>query len=59
MQKLIRQAREAPGREVSEKNRPTEADCMLITYGDQVRAAHESPLKTLDGFLVVARRWRD
>ena len=25
---------------------------MLITYGDQVRAAHESPLKTLDGFLV-------
>ena len=52
VQKLIRQARETPGREVSAKNRPTEADCMLITYGDQVRAAHESPLKTLDGFLV-------
>ncbi|MET0253879.1 MAG: sugar phosphorylase [Terrimicrobiaceae bacterium] len=29
----------------------TEADCMLITYGDQVRAVNEPPLETLAGFL--------
>ena len=51
VQKLIRQAREGRVRNVSEKNKPSETDCMLITYGDQVRADSESPLKTLDGFL--------
>ena len=57
VQKLIRQAREGRVRDVSEKNKPTETDCMLITYGE-VRADSESPLKTLDRFL-VALRWRD
>jgi glucosylglycerate phosphorylase len=35
----------------SKKSELTEADCMLITYGDQVRSANESPLSTLTNFL--------
>ena len=35
----------------AKKNELTEADCMLITYGDQVRSSGESPLATLTDFL--------
>jgi glucosylglycerate phosphorylase len=35
----------------AEKNELTEADGMLITYGDQVRSTGESPLATLTNFL--------
>jgi glucosylglycerate phosphorylase len=35
----------------AKKNELTEADCMLITYGDQVRSTGESPLATLTNFL--------
>ena len=35
----------------AKKNELTEADCMLITYGDQVRATGEPPLATLTNFL--------
>jgi glucosylglycerate phosphorylase len=49
---LVREAREerrsvAP----SARSELTEADCVLITYGDQVRAANKHPLKTLTEFL--------
>ena len=35
----------------AKKNELTEADCMLITYGDQVRSTGEPPLATLTNFL--------
>ncbi len=49
---LMRKAREArhPGG-LSGKSELTEADCVLITYGDQVRAANKPPLQTLTEFL--------
>ena len=49
---LIGKAREA-GRPaaLSGKRELTEADCMLIAYGDQVRAANTPPLQTLAEFL--------
>jgi len=49
---LIRKSREARLPAVlSYKSELTEADCMLITYGDQVRAPEKSPLQTLTDFL--------
>jgi glycosidase len=51
VQSLIRRARDARPAKLPVQEKPTEADSMLITYGDQVRAANESPLKTLTRFL--------
>jgi glycosidase len=51
VQELVRKAGEARRAESSVKDKPTEADSMLITYGDQVRAPNEAPLKTLARFL--------
>jgi glucosylglycerate phosphorylase len=49
---LVRRSHENRSPEVSSgKSGVTQADCMLITYGDQVRAAGESPLRTLTNFL--------
>jgi glycosidase len=49
---LVQRSREARPQEVSSRKAElTQADCMLITYGDQVRAAGESPLHTLTHFL--------
>jgi glycosidase len=49
---LMREAREARHSEaLSGKGALTEADCLLITYGDQVRAANQFPLQTLTEFL--------
>ncbi len=48
---LVRTSREGRFSEFSKKNALTEADCMLITYGDQVRSTDESPLATLTNFL--------
>ena len=49
---LMRKAREArDSAALSSKSELTEADCMLITYGDQVRAANKRPLQTLTEFL--------
>lgn len=49
---LVKRSREDRLPEVSShKSQLTEADCMLITYGDQVRASGESPLYTLTNFL--------
>jgi glucosylglycerate phosphorylase len=49
---LVSRSQEGRSPEVSSrKTELTEADCMLITYGDQVRAAGESPLRTLTNFL--------
>ena len=49
---LMRKAREARDpAALSGKSELTEADCMLITYGDQVRAANKRPLQTLTEFL--------
>ncbi len=33
--------------------RPTQRDAILITYGDQVRAEGEAPLRTLGSFLAA------
>jgi glycosidase len=51
VQSLIRRARDDRPAKLPVQEKPTEADSMLITYGDQVRAANESPLKTLTRFL--------
>ena len=51
VQDLIRRAYGARPAKSSVKDKPTEADSMLITYGDQVHASNESPLKTLTRFL--------
>ena len=51
VQGLIRRACDARPAKASVKDKPTEADSMLITYGDQVRAPNQSPLKTLTKFL--------
>jgi glycosidase len=51
IQSLIRQVDDARPAKPSVKDKPTEADSMLITYGDQVRAPNEAPLKTLTRFL--------
>ncbi|MFZ0709775.1 MAG: sugar phosphorylase [Terrimicrobiaceae bacterium] len=49
---LMREAREDRHSEpLSGKSALTEADCLLITYGDQVRAANKLPLQTLTEFL--------
>ena len=49
---LVSKSREGGLSEVSSGKRDlTEADCMLITYGDQVRADGEFPLQTLTNFL--------
>ena len=49
---LVKRSHENRPPEVSSgKSGVTQADCMLITYGDQVRAAGESPLRTLTNFL--------
>jgi glucosylglycerate phosphorylase len=49
---LMREAREARHSTApSGKSELTAADCMLITYGDQVRAANKRPLQTLTEFL--------
>ena len=53
VQDLIRKACGARPAKSSVKDKPTEADSMLITYGDQVRASNESPLKTLTRFLAT------
>ena len=52
MEILIGKAREADDPAgLSSKSELTEADCVLITYGDQVRAVNKPPLETLAGFL--------
>ena len=49
---LVSKSRESrPSAVSAEKNELTEGDCMLITYGDQVRSSGESPLATLTNFL--------
>ncbi|MGA7902441.1 MAG: sugar phosphorylase [Terrimicrobiaceae bacterium] len=51
VQGLIRRACDDRPAKASVKDKPTEADSTLITYGDQVRAPNRSPLKTLTKFL--------
>ena len=49
---LVSKSRQSRPSEVSvTKNELTEADCMLITYGDQVRSIEQSPLATLTNLL--------
>ena len=49
---LVSKLRQSRPSEVSAtKNELTEADCMLITYGDQVRSIGQSPLATLTNLL--------
>ncbi len=49
---LVSRSRESRRSTVSTTtNELTEADCILITYGDQVRSTGESPLATLTNFL--------
>ena len=49
---LVPKSRESrPAEAPASKNELTEADCMLITYGDQVRSTEEAPLATLTNFL--------
>ena len=49
---LVDKSRENRAAAVSApKSELTQADCMLITYGDQVRTAGESPLRSLTNFL--------
>ena len=59
VQDLIRKACGARPAKSSVKDKPTEADSMLITYGDQVHASNESPLKTLDEVSRNPGGWRD
>jgi glucosylglycerate phosphorylase len=49
---LVSKSREGrPSAVSAEKGELTEGDCMLITYGDQVRSSGQSPLSTLTNFL--------
>ncbi|HEY5811441.1 MAG TPA: hypothetical protein VIT23_02160, partial [Terrimicrobiaceae bacterium] len=48
---LVSQSQQSIPKTFSGKSELTEADCMLITYGDQVRAAGKSPLQALANFL--------
>ena len=51
---LMREAGEArPAVVPSGKSELTEADCILITYGDQLRSANKRPLQALTEFLTA------
>jgi glycosidase len=51
LENLIGKTRQELQERSSGSSKPSEADCMLITYGDQVHSAGEPPLKTLKKFL--------